>query len=294
VPYPFERIKVLWRSAKSYLRIMTTIQEQANNLLQFMESQILCHTDIVLIREMTTGQCGQASCIFVSYHGMKYAVSCRHILKPNSECFTGARRVQTDQIPDGAYNDVPPLKLARQSQPDDLAIFTHDGLRASEIPKVHYAADHLTVNYGAMIKNVRPCSFILGAPGAFTRGTQWKEDGLVYLEADLYTAYGPIVSVTENRIVANFAETELIYLNENSKRMQGFVPTEGARDLSGMSGSGLWVYATNRFHLAGILIGRVKGSDTTSAHLIEFSPIWKVRELLISVLPDQTSITGLA
>jgi hypothetical protein len=258
---------------------MSTIQEQAGNLLQFRESQILCHTDIVIVRETTTGKCGQASCLFLRCNNMEYAVSCAHILKPGSEYFTGAKRLNTDRIPEGVYNEVAPLKLVNESRSDDLAVFTHDGLKVSRIPKEHYTVEHSPVDYEAMIKNIGTLSFILGAPGAFTQGIQYP-DGLVYVEADLYSAYGPIVSVDENRIIADFAERELVSINERSERLKDFVPTGGARDLGGMSGSGLWVYATNRFHLAGVLRGRETGSDPMNSHRIEFTPIWKLRALL--------------
>lgn len=45
-----------------------------------------------------------------------------------------------------------------------------------------------------------------------------------------------------------------------------------------MSGSGLWVHWGDEFHLAGVLRGREKGSDTKGSHIIEFTPVWRLVE----------------
>jgi len=55
-------------------------------------------------------------------------------------------------------------------------------------------------------------------------------------------------------------------------------PTGGPRDLSGMSGSGLWIKTDDGIRLTGILLGPTPGE--TNQHLIRFTPIWKVIEEL--------------
>ncbi len=54
-----------------------------------------------------------------------------------------------------------------------------------------------------------------------------------------------------------------------------------SRDLSGMSGSGLWVADVDRIFLAGILTGPASGKIADPE--IRFTPVWVLRTLLEEV-----------
>jgi hypothetical protein len=54
-----------------------------------------------------------------------------------------------------------------------------------------------------------------------------------------------------------------------------------SRDLSGTSGSGLWIVRKDRIHLAGILRGPASGMVGDPD--IRFTPVWLLREFLKAV-----------
>src|SRR5690606_7674725 len=100
-----------------------------------------------------------------------------HILKDNCEYFGGAKRICTAQIPADADHGVPPFQLVANWPDDDIAVFKHSGIELSKIPKESYALDSSPITLARMKKNVGTISFILGAPGEFSKGFQYP-DGL--------------------------------------------------------------------------------------------------------------------
>jgi hypothetical protein len=250
------------------------------------ESQIGLHTDFVLVRNTETGECGQASCLHVLFEGIDCTISCQHVLRPKAEYYTGARRLPVDCITknDEEKPGVPSLRLLAESAKLDLALFDHPGLDLESIPKRSYALGEGAVTFERTLRNKGTVSFIYGTPGFATRGTQYP-DGMVYVNTPIYRACGPIVSVEADRITADFAEAILFELNtKDAQQLEGFRISGGARDLGGMSGSGLWIHDRLRFRLAGVLRGPEAGSDMTHSHIIEFTPVWSLEEWMKSVI----------
>lgn len=258
-------------------------KEEIEELLPFRESQIGAHTDLLLVRDQITGACSQASCLYVTFQGNEYEVSCDHVLKPNADYFTGAKRLVNPRIDEGDSHGVPPIRLIGSSASMDLAVFDRSGLDLQKVPATSYDLDANPITFECAARNENVLSFIYGVAGFAAEGLQCP-DGLVFVNAPIYTAHGPIKSVNEDLIVGDFAEAELVALNaKHFPKIADFKPTGGARHLGGMSGSGLWVHADERFHLAGVLLGADSEFDRTKEHLIRFTPVWRLKEWLKEV-----------
>lgn len=256
------------------------IKQEIEAFLPLRESQITAFTDSMLLRNTQTGACGLASCIYVEWNGTPYAISCHHVLEEKREYIAGAKRVTGKTIDEEDSHAVAPLSLIGSDKSLDLALFDLNGLTLSSIPKQAHPLAQSRIDFERAKRNLQTVAFIHAVPGFGSRGIQY-EDGLVFMQSPIYSAYGPIVEVSEDLIVADFAERELGELNvKDFPHLRDFTPTGGARDLSGMSGSGLWVFCTGGFALAGVLLGPEKNNDPKSQHLIRFTPIWKLVQWL--------------
>lgn len=252
------------------------IKRQIALFLPRREAEMGGFTDSVLLRSLDNGACGLASCLYVEWKGRAYAISCHHALAEGREYIAGARRLQGATIDEGGSNEVAPLSLLASDSALDLALFDLNGLGLPSIPKRAYplAENGFTSTTTAGI--IRCVAFIHAVPGFAMRGFQYPDE-LVFSQFPIYSAYGPIVDVSDEVIVADFAEVELIELESDAfPHLADFTPNGGTRDLSGMSGSGLWVISEDRFQLIGVLLGTDSRNDPQNQHLIRFTPIWKV------------------
>ena len=257
------------------IRYMIT-KEEITPLLSLREEQIGSHTDTLLIRNIGDGACGQASCLYLRFNGHNYAVSCSHVVKDKSEYFTGSKRLRGTPIEKAGSHRVPPLQLIRSDSALDLAAFTHFGLDLAKIPKCAYDLSSSPFTYENTAKDIGTLSFIYGVPAFLSYAIPRPDEG-VYLCLPIYTVCGPITQVCREWILADFPENEP---DEVNPEITDFAATGGARDISGMSGSGLWVMCEDRFHLSGILSHRTSGYDTSSSHIISFTPVWVLKAWL--------------
>lgn len=261
-----------------------SIEQEVARFLPLRESQIEPFTDSVLRRDVESGACGMASCIYVDWEGTTYALSCRHFLREGSEYYTGAKLVGSGPMKEGDFNEIAPLELLHSDADFDLSLFGLNGLALASIPKQAYPLKAKPLTLEEAQQSLRCVSFIHAVPGFAAKGTQYPQDGLVFMQRPIYSAYGPILEVTESLIVGDFAEKKLLERNEKDfPHLKDVEPTGGTRDLSGMSGSGLWVVCEDGFRLLGILLGAAKDNQPDIEHRIRFTPIWKVIDWLDSL-----------
>lgn len=261
-----------------------TIQREIERYLPLREEQMGSFTDSILIRNTVTGACGLASCTYVEWRGTPYAVSCHHILREGHEYISGARRISGSRIDEEDSHEVAPLTFINSDADLDLSVFDLNRLHLDSVPKRAYDINADDFSLDRISRNLQCVSFIHGVPGFSNQGIQYH-DGLVFMSSPVYSAYGPIVEVTNDLIVGDFAETECIELNTAAfPQLNGFEPNRGTRNLSGMSGSGLWVISSESFAFLGTLIGEAQGNNRISEHRIRFTPVWKLREWLASVI----------
>jgi len=156
---------------------------------------------------------------------------------------------------------------------NDLALLRYG---EGHSPKVAYdlsRSDVITEEF--LAAEIGTASFILGVWGEETRAFPYP-DGLLYLEDPLYSCVGPLVEVGPRAIVADMAEKEILLRTQKLPRLANVVATGGRRDLSGISGSGLWMLRQARPVLVGIVLGPNEGEP--DQHLIRATPAWVLRE----------------
>jgi hypothetical protein len=262
------------------------LSEWIATVLPLRNSGIGAYTDAVVVRSPLNCTSGLGSCVYLQFRGRTVAISCHHVLKANAEYHTGAKRLSGTTIDETNHASLE-LQLVASCPELDVAVFDVGGFDLASIPKRALNCDSNGVLWpGAADACSGLLTFIHAAPGFAVRSAQYP-DGLLFLELPIYSAHGPIVTVSEEVIVGDFAESELIDVAADAiPRLSDFTPTGGTRDLSGMSGSGLWAYSGGtEFKLIGILRGPDPANDPRTQHLIRFTPIWKVLEFLDRIFP---------
>lgn len=260
------------------------IKREIAPFLPRREEEMGAFTDSMLLRDTKTGACGMASCLYIEWERRFYAVSCHHVLSEGREYIAGAKRLRGATIDEEDSHAVAPLQLIHWDADLDLALFDLNGLSLPSIPKQAYPVAESRFNLEKTKENLSCVAFIHAVPGFAAKGTQYPQDGLVFMECPIYSAYGPLVDATDAVVVADFAEVEMSELNvADFPHLRDFTPSGGTRDLSGISGSGLWVICEERFQLLGVFLGSDPRNDPTTQHLIRFTPIWKVLSWLESL-----------
>ena len=97
-----------------------------------------------------------------------------------------------------------------------------------------------------------------------------------------YTACGGISKVSNELIQGDFAEKEIG--NDSLTDLDGnaLPVTGGARDIRGMSGSGLWCFnQDDKLNLLGLLSHKDDLSCDRNQHLINCVPIWIITNHLM-------------
>lgn len=264
--------------------------KEAQAALSFANDRIRRYTDVILVLEKVSGLKSKvgciASCVLIENAGRTWIISCEHVTSHGDTYFVGPGRLTRDLISDGPQSQVAASRLVATSKDLDLALLELPATLPSLDTKRAYqltASEWITPE--VVSRHLNSAAFICALYGTESKLCQY-EDGLIYLQAPLYSALGPIVSVTENTIVADFAERELLFANVTAfPQLSNITPTGGLRNIHGISGSGLWVRRGDTMHLAGIVQGR--GSGGPKQHFVRSSTIWAVREWIRAVLSQQ-------
>jgi hypothetical protein len=262
--------------------------EEAKCLLDSFRHEVRPHTDIIITLadpdekseglKKTSLQC-YGSCLHVIYEGACYILTCSHVAKKDSIWFCGPKRLQKKMIPDGEHHLTKNLIEITRNESLDVTVLKGE-IDLDAIGKKPYnLALSIPLNLRNVQKGIGTACYIYGIWGEFTHSAHYN-DAVSYFEVPVYEAIGPISSCCDGEITADFAEKEIIEVNcKDFPQLEGIIATGGQRDLSGCSGSGLWVKGLDGIIiLAGILLGRKPG--TSDQHIIRFVPVWKVLELL--------------
>ena len=168
----------------------------------------------------------------------------------------------------------------------DLAVFKLPPEQSLGAKSYYCLADSSAVTLDRMSKNIRTFAVMCGAWGEMTDILPVRKDAM-FVSTPLYLGGGPIVSASNDEIVVAFNERGQLFKNvADFEQLSGVTATGASRDLSGTSGSGLWVWLDGKWVLAGVLLGprRTPGDPE-----IRFRPIWKVREWLSSLARGRSS-----
>lgn len=254
-------------------------KEEARALQAIVNPVAKDHTDIVLRVPRVDENCGIASGVHVDFQDRKLLVSCHHVLKPEHDYFSCAQRLERDIVDDASPYRVSPLVLLDWSEELDLAVFDTTSVDLSHSKKRRYNLSNSGwLTFDRCRGDVGLAAFLYGLWGEKARRHVY-EDGLVYLNAPIYTAIGPVTRIDPTLIIADMAEKELLYRNDAISAVRGTELTGGMRDLTGTSGSGLWIVAGKAPALFGLVLGRVDPCPP-GTHLMRFTPVWALLDWL--------------
>lgn len=261
--------------------------EDAKALLHRASDVARRHTDVVLAVAKESGETSMASCVHVEFQGYQLLLTCAHVLRLEHMYFSNPKRLSLDQIDEEKY-EVSSLRLLGHSPTFDLAVFDGTGLIQPESGKEPYPiARSDWFSQKRLQSQLGTAAFIYGLLGSASRVHQYP-DGLVYLQAPMYTGMGPLVDVVQNEMVGDFAEKSLLILNDKSfPQLTGQQATGGLREIGGVSGSGMWMTFDGVQTLVGLVLGRRASSPGT--HHVRATPIWTIREWLDTIIPSAFS-----
>lgn len=259
----------------SHLTLMAIDREEAAQALDFSNRRVLPHTDCVLV-VLADGRARMASCVLLEVDGRKVAVTCAHVLRPDAKYFIGPNRLEQDRVPD---DPGPPVRAARmlgRNEEADLALFDIPEDDPQRRGKLSYHLHHAEpITEARVVAQLKTAAFICGIFGNASRALQYP-DGLVYTQLPFYATIGPLESCTSTQIIADFAEKALLHKADDVfPQLRDVQPTNGVRELGGISGSGLWVKSGEEMYLAGIALGRADSAE--DQHLVRVTPVWVLR-----------------
>lgn len=221
---------------------------------------------------------GCASCVYIEYCGQRFAITCEHVTRGAGTVYDLAIAPSDKPTPFGPVTNRFPVTVLKEDKENDLAVLDVqlvDFSVAQRLPFVLETSDFITK--ACLDDQPGLLSFIWGALGSKVTLTPMREH--VYFEVPIYSAFGYMKTVSPNEITAEFREEELLVHNiEAFPQLKDMRISGGSRDLSGMSGSGLWVADKHGIILAGILTGPVSGEKGDPE--IRFTPVWVLRAIL--------------
>lgn len=260
---------------------MAISDEEAAAFLDGAVAGARLYTDVMLSVPKDGGEAGLSSCVHVKLGARHLVVTCNHVLADGHVYFTAPQRTASDMVSEEqAQTTVTSVNLMARNEQLDLAVFDGSGLDLEGTGKCLYPLEQ---SNWFSVENLKPdgtAAFIYGVWGGKAKLFQYP-DKLVYLDAPIYTALGPVVSAKQDSVVADMSEAKIVRAGE---RFKDEAATGGSRPLHGISGSGLWMLLDKSVCLAGVVLGS-KGNAPTK-HLIRTTPVWALRSWLEDVLND--------
>ena len=242
------------------------------------------HTGIIVFTPKTSpgvSHYGCASCVFVEHRDRRFAVTCEHVTRAADSVRILAIRPSLEPTPLGPVTQLLPARILHENAEHDFAILDAqaiDFVAACKEPFLIAKSELVTQSF--LDREIGVLCFIWGALGSSVEATP-REQG-VYVEVPIYSNGGSIKTVTQVMITGEFRE-EQIHLVDHSlfPQLSNTQISGDSRDLSGMSGSGLWVAGEGHtYSLAGILKGPASGRIGDPE--IRFTPVWTLRDTYLA------------
>lgn len=231
--------------------------------------------------------CGCASCVYIEYRGRRFSITCDHVTREASALYDLAIAPSDKPTPFGPVTSQSQAILLRRDTEHDLTVLDAQMANfvvAQKKPFPLETSDFISKEWLEQQHGL--ASFICGTWGVETLLIPMGQNR--YVEKTFYSAGGPIKTVTSSTIIAVFEEKELLSRNDQVlPHLRGIRISGGSRDLSGMSGSGLWLLDENSIHLAGILTGPASGEIADPE--LRFTPVWVLCDLLQQVVDEPKS-----
>ena len=263
--------------------------EDIMSIAQQLSTTAFTHTDLIIAAEKKEEKfClkGVGSVSIVSYKGKEYAITCKHVTNGSTLFFSGSGKGETNHFDEKAVLKCKNMELLLSSEQYDIAIFSG----YNQVPltkKTFYPLEKSDlITFSKLSKEIGTLCSFTGVWAKYTQQGPWND--LMYFDTCYVSAFSGIQEVRDDEIVADFAAKDIL-----NKRIDVFPKLKeveangGTLNFRGCSGCGLWVSPPipsdpRAAVLIGILLGRIE-CDTKTQHLIHFTPIWKVKELLDSL-----------
>jgi hypothetical protein len=222
---------------------------------------------------------GCASCVFVEHRNRRLAITCGHVTRDASSVRILAIQPSPQPTPLGPVTQLLPARILRENAEHDLAILdaqTIDFVVAQKKPFLISTADQITQTF--LERELGVLCFIWGVLGSSTEVVPSGRGA--YVEVPIYSNGGSIKTITQMAIIGEFREEQVQLVNDALfPQLADTTISGGSRDLSGMSGSGLWIAGeVLTYSLAGILKGPASGNIGDPE--VRFIPAWTLRAIL--------------
>lgn len=261
---------------------MVYSEQELSSAIRIVRQQAPAHTGFIIGRRVKERKVefDGASCVYIQHRSHVCAVTCEHVVRFTDSLYI----LLIPQSPKPALIDlqtktVAPAKLLLTNPELDLAVLDISSVDFQAAGKSPYALQRSAFVDEDWAKEelIGTASFIYGAWGNFVRRMPFGESNM-FVETPFYSAGGPIVAVTKTTIIADFSENRELFRNTaDFPQLKAVRISGGSRDLSGTSGSGLWVVVENQVCLVGILKG---AEEKVGDPRIRFIPVWQLRGML--------------
>ena len=260
-------------------KVKNNRKEILKNIAIIQERTDAHTTQVLTIKE--NGTCGYGSGIHIEFKGTVRLITCEHVVRKAKHVFVNPAPI-SGPIP----------RAGQDGKRYSCNIVTADHL--SDIAVLNYSRTKDMVNITPYNLSGQPdytnqivnnhmglAVYIHGLPG-FNKEIINLNDSQIMTSCLTYTSGGGITTVSNEWIRGDFAEKEignepLTDLNDNALQLTG-----GARNIGGMSGSGLWCFnQDNKLNLLGLLSRKDDLNIDTDQHLINFVPIWIIANHLM-------------
>jgi hypothetical protein len=244
------------------------------------------HTGVLLYRRKTAkgpADFGLGACVHIEYQGHRFSVTCEHVTENADELYNLVITPSQEPRP-LVISELSPATVIKSVPQIDLAILdsqNEDFAAALKQPYPLANSDYVTQE---CLEHEPGALSVIAA--AFASHARIVPHGkVIYFEGPVYAAGGPIISVSSVSIIADFREKQRLYHNvELFPQLEDMQISGASRDLSGMSGSGLWIRNDHGVVLAGILKGTASGRVGDPE--LRFMPVWLLPALLNDLLKE--------
>ena len=243
-----------------------------------VQDEAWSHTDLVFAFNRDGIHVSQGSGIIISYKGQIYLLTAKHVVIEANHIFSGAF-AKEDTNRSTLNNKVKNLKMVYEDETWDFSIFGDYPLGNNPAKQAYEMELSKNLSCEIMKKNTGTLSCSIGYLGILNQILDLSEEH-IDTNAQLFHASGPIVDVTEDKIIVDMTAREYQFYTQEAKDLETSLTNNyGCFPFKGCSGCGLWVIDESTIKLIGIMsCGAISGNadPKTVTHMVEFVPIWKV------------------
>lgn len=251
------------------------------NVTKELSEAAFLHTDLIAVGHdggRNFRMAGLGSVTLISYKNKQYAITCEHVVHNCSLFFSGAGKGDTPSINEKDILRCKNLKLITTCELHDIAILSGYNPDSKTKKSFYPLEESDSITFESLSKNLGTLCLFDGVWGKYTQKGPWND--ILYFDTCYVSAWSGIADVKENEIIVDFAAKEITEKRTDVfPKLAEVEATGGTLDFSGCSGCGLWVKFMSKPVLIGILLGRAI-CDVKTQHLIRFTPIWKIKEIL--------------